>query len=68
MNENLTREIVEGIVEAADELLSMESRNEIQQGQLIAYAETLSIIRDAFAGYDLAAIGLDFDIDEKYLR
>ena len=68
MNENLTREIVEGIMEAADELLAVENRNEIQQGQLLAYAESLSIIRDALAGYDLASIGLDFDIDARYLE
>ena len=67
MNENLTREIVEGIMEAAGELLAVENRNEIQQGQLLAYAESLSIIRDALAGYDLASIGLDFDIDARYL-
>lgn len=67
MNENLTREIVEGIMEAADELLAVENRNEIQQGQLLAYAESLSIIRDALAGYDMASIGLDFDIDARYL-
>lgn len=67
MNENLTREIVEGIMEAADELLTVENRNEIQQGQLLAYAESLSIIRDALAGYNLASIGLDFDIDARYL-
>ena len=67
MNENLTREIVEGIMEAADELLTVENRNEIQQGQLLAYAESLSIIRDALAGYNLASIGLDFDIDAQYL-
>lgn len=67
MNENLTREIVEGIMEAADELLAVENRNEIQQGQLLAYAESLSIIRDALAGYDLASVGLDFDIDARYL-
>lgn len=68
MNENLMKEIVEGISEAADELLAIEDRNLVEQGQLIAYAESLSIIRDAFAGYDLAEIGLDFDIDEKYLK
>ena len=67
MNENLTRESVEGIMEAADELLAVENRNEIQQGQLLAYAESLSIIRDALAGYNLASIGLDFDIDARYL-
>lgn len=67
MNENLIREIVEGIVEAADELLEKEDRNLVEQGQLIAYAESLTIIQDAFAGYDLKNIGLDFDIDAKYL-
>lgn len=68
MNENLITEIVACITEAADELLSLENRNEIQQGQLIAYAESLSTIRDALAGYDLTAVGLDFDIDERYLK
>lgn len=68
MNENLTREIVEGIVQAADELLALEDRNLVEQGKLIAYAESLSIIRDALSGYDLSAVGLDFDIDDRYLR
>ena len=68
MNENLITEIVACIIEAADELLFLENRNEIQQGQLLAYAESLSIIRDALAGYDLSAVGLDFDIDERYLK
>ena len=68
MNENLITEIVACITEAADELLFLENRNEIQQGQLLAYAESLSIIRDALAGYDLTAVSLDFDIDERYLK
>lgn len=67
MNKNLMKEIVEGIIEAADELLAKTDRDLVEQGQLIAYAESLSIIRDAYAGYDLAEIGLDFDIDSKYL-
>lgn len=68
MNEHLMREIAENIIEAADELLEKESRDLVEQGQLIAYAETLSIIQDALSGYDLAAFGLDFDVDAKYLR
>lgn len=68
MNENLITEIVACITEAADELLFLENRNEIQQGQLLAYAESLSIIRDALVGYDLTVVGLDFDIDERYLK
>ena len=67
MNKNLMREIVEGITGAADELLEKKDRDLVEQGQLIAYAEALSVIRDACAGYDLAGIGLDFDIDAKYL-
>lgn len=67
MNKNLMEEIVEGIVEDADELLAKKDRDLVEQGQLIAYAESLCIIRDACAGYDLAEIGLDFDIDAKYL-
>lgn len=68
MKENLIKEIVEGIVSAADELMEKVDRDLVEQGQLIAYAESLSIIRDAYAGYDLTQIGLDFDIDEKYLQ
>ena len=63
----MMREIVEGIIDAADELLIKKNRDLVEQGQLIAYAEALSIIRDACAGYELKDIGLDFDIDEKYL-
>ena len=67
MNKNNIREIVEGIMDAADELLEKPERDLVEEGQLIAYAESLSIIRDACAGYDLREIGLDFDIDAKYL-
>ena len=67
MNENLLREIVENIVEAADELREKKGRNEVEQGQLLAYAESLCIIQDALSGYDLAEVGLDFDVDAKYL-
>lgn len=68
MNANLLKEIVEGIVGAADELMEKTERDLVEQGQIIAYAETLSIIRDACAGYDLAKIGLNFDVDAKYLQ
>jgi hypothetical protein len=67
MNKNNIREIVEGILDAADELLEKPERDLVEEGRLIAYAESLSIIRDACAGYDLREIGLDFDIDAKYL-
>ncbi len=67
MNENLMKEIISGIMEAADELRAKKDRNEIEQGQLIAYAESLCIIQDAFAGYDLAEFGLNIDVDARYL-
>ena len=68
-NMNQIREIVENITECADELLSKGrgNLNLIEQGQLLAYAEALSIIRDTLAGYDLTEVSLDFDIDAKYL-
>lgn len=69
MNENHIQEIVENIIEAADELLNKgrDNLDLMDLGQLLAYTESLCIIRDAIAGYDLASVGLDFDIDEKYL-
>lgn len=65
--EFLLKEIVENIKEAADELIQIDGKKLLDQGQLIAYAECLCIIRDSLAGYDLSHIGLDFDIDTKYL-
>ncbi len=69
MNENHIKEIVENITEAADELLHKGQANldPVEYGELLAYAECLCIIRDALSGQNLAAVGLDFDIDEKYL-
>lgn len=67
MNDNILREAIEGIIGAADELLKKKGRDLVEQGQMIAYAESLAIIQDALAGYDLADFGLDFDVDTKYL-
>lgn len=64
---NLIKEIVAGIIESADELHANKERDLVQQGELIGYAESLSIIRDALAGQNLAEYDLDFDIDGKYL-
>ena len=68
INENHLKEIVECITSAADELLDKSDKDLMDQGQLIAYAESLCIIRDALAGYDLSKVSLDFDIDAKYLK
>lgn len=67
MNKEMLVEIVENIKEQADELRQQDSRNEVEYGTLLGLAESLSIIKGACAGYDLAEIGLDFDIDKKYL-
>lgn len=69
MNENQLKEIVENIKEAADELVQKGKDNLdlVEKGQLLGYAEALTIIKDAISGNDVAAVGLDFDIDEKYL-
>ena len=67
MNRDILAEIVENIKESAEELKQKENRSEVEYGELLAYAECLSIIKDANAGYDLKAIGLDFDIDAEYL-
>lgn len=61
------REIIENIKEAADELKEQSTRTKVEYGELLAYAESLTIIKDACAGYDLSELGLDFDIDGKYL-
>lgn len=64
-NERL-HDIVTAIIEAADEIKGKEDADAQDYGQLLAYAESLSIIRDAYDGY-LSEIGLNFDIDKRYL-
>lgn len=70
MNENHIREIVENMIEAADELLEKgrANLNCVEYRELPAYAESLCMVRDTLSGYDLAAVGLDFDIDSRYLQ
>ena len=67
MNKDLLIEIIENIKEAADELKDQNDRTEVEYGELLAYAESLTIIKDACMGYDLKELGLDFDIDATYL-
>ena len=64
-NERL-HDIVTAIIEAADDIKGKEDADAQDYGQLLAYAESLSIIRDAYDG-DLSEIGLNFDIDKRYL-
>lgn len=67
MNEDLMIEIIENIKESADTIKRVKHLNDVQYGELLGYAETLSIIKDSCSGYDLKKLGLDFDIDKKYL-
>lgn len=67
MSKDIIIEIVENIKEAADELKSQDCRTKVEYGELLAYAESLTIIKDACSGYNLKELGLDFDIDKRYL-
>ena len=59
-------DVVAAIVEAADEIKEKQNTDRLEYGQLLAYAEALSIIRDACNPDILGEIELDFDIDDKY--
>ena len=67
MNKNLLLDIITETKENADEVCNSSEKTDYEQGQLLAYATVLSIIRDVLSGYDLKEYGLDFDIDKKYL-
>lgn len=67
MTLNMLSDVVASIIEAADEIKNKTSHDAQDYGQLLAYAEALSIIRDACDQENLTAIGLDFDIDQRYL-
>lgn len=60
-------DVVASIIEAAEKVKNKDNQDAQDYGQLLAYAEALSIIRDSCALDDLKKIGLDFDIDERYL-
>ena len=60
-------DVVSSIIEAADEVKNKDNRDAQDYGRLLAYAEVLSVIRDSCDSDDLEKIGLDFDIDERYL-
>lgn len=66
MSNDRLYDIVTAIVESADEIKGKAKADAQDYGQLLAYAESLSIIRDVYDG-DLSEIGLNFDIDKRYL-
>ena len=63
---NILIEAIEEITAEADEL-SSEEKTDYNNGQLLAYATALGIIKTCLSGYDLKEYGLDYDIDKKYL-
>lgn len=64
---NILMQSVEDILIEADEILAIKDKTLYQQGQLLAYATALGIIKTSLSGYDLSEFKLDFDIDKKYL-
>lgn len=66
-NKNVLTEAVNEIIIEANEVLQNSKNTDYENGQLLAYATALGIIKDTLSGYNLKDYGLDFDIDEKYL-
>ncbi len=68
MSLDMLKDAVAAIIAAADEVKQEgEKEDNMAFGQLLAYAEVLCILRDACDPTVLAEIGLDFDIDARYL-
>ena len=67
MTINQLAEMVAQIIESADEIKTKKTQDHQDYGQLLAYAEVLSIIRDVCDSREIEEIGLDFDIDKEYL-
>ncbi len=60
-------DVVASIIEAAEEVKNKDNQDAQDYGRLLAYAEALSIIHDSCDSDDLEKIGLNFDVDERYL-
>lgn len=67
MSNDRLADVVASIIEAADEIKDKKNPDAQDYGQLLAFAEVLSIIRDACEPDLLGEIGLSFDIDKRYL-
>ena len=67
INKDYLAEIVSLVIESADEIKAQKQIDNQDYGQLLAYAETLSIIRDVCGEEEVKDLGLDFDIDKRYL-
>lgn len=67
MSNDALKDVVAAIIESADEVKQNASQDLMDFGQLLAYAEALCIIQDACDPDVLKKIGLDFDVDGRYL-
>lgn len=67
MNDLLLKEAIEQILEQAEELNQIQQKSEIEQGQLLAYAEVITILHDTLPEADRTALEIDFDADKRYL-
>lgn len=67
MTNDMLVDVVSSILEAADEVKRKANQDAQDYGQLLAYAEVLSIIRDVCDEEERKEIGLDFDVDARYL-
>lgn len=67
MRDELLKDIVGAIIESADEVKQTAPHDLMDFGQLLAYAEALSIIQDTCDPETVKTIGLNFDVDERYL-
>ena len=64
---NELKQVVQYILQAADELNEKQNPNDVELGQLMGLCESLKIIQSVYAGEDMKKIGLDFDVDKRYL-
>lgn len=67
MSTDALRDVVLSIIEAADEIKQKGTQDLMDFGQLLAYSEALCIIQGMCDPDVLEEIGLNFDVDKRYL-
>ena len=67
MSIDLLSDAVAAIIENADELKAQPNLDDVAFGQLVGYAEALCIIQDICSLDEQKKLGLDFDVDARYL-
>ena len=61
----LALDLISEVKEWLEDLLK-EEENEVVYGEILAYMEVLTIIREYLREDERAAYGLDFDVDQYY--